>query len=87
MIVATTILNNNNVVRTIKTSENGPGSPAEANSMDQNDSEDYDSGSRDISTVNTNRLKQIFDTYRNGIEPSVPPKAKIAVYDMGMART
>ena len=75
MAVATTILNNNNVVRTIKTSDNMPQNPdyddeasAAVESMDQNESDDCDSGSRDISTVNTNRLKQIFDTYRNGVE-------------------
>ena len=31
-------------------------------------SDDGESGSREISTVNTNRLHQIFDNYRNGYE-------------------
>lgn len=71
---------------------------AAVESMDQNESDDCDSGSRDISTVNTNRLKQIFDTYRNGVEQNGAKAGhyqvrtqknaqKIAVYDMGMART
>ena len=66
--------------------------------MDQNESDDCDSGSRDISTVNTNRLKQIFDTYRNGVVQNGAKDGqyqvrtqknaqKISVYDMGMART
>ena len=105
MTVATTILNNNNVVRTIKTSDNNPQNnpdysdeaSAQVESMDQNESDDCDSGSRDISTVNTNRLKQIFDTYRNGVGQNGAEAGyqvrtqknaqKIAVYDMGMART
>ena len=64
-MVATTISNNNQIVRTIRTGEGEP-----SDSMVDIDSNI--SASREVSTVNTNRLKQIFDTYRNVHDPKSP---------------